>query len=76
MLSRVVQYLEKQDAELVRSQLSDGHPLAGTLEDAGFVARPSESWLSLSVASAAVGVNQAWLLRRENHMITRGDLMF
>ena len=75
LVSKVVQYFEEQDAELVRCQLSDGHPCTRVLADAGFVARPSRQWLVLGVVSPPVGVDQAWLLRRENHMITWGDLM-
>jgi hypothetical protein len=73
LVSSVVQYLGEQGVELVRSHLSDGHPFTGVLEDVGFVARPSKQWLSLHVLSPAAGVDQAWLLRKENHMIAWGD---
>lgn len=75
LVSSVVRYFKSQDAELLRCQLSDGHPCTRVLVDAGFVVLPSRHWLSLGVISPAVGVDQAWLLRRENHMITWGDLM-
>jgi len=73
LASSVVQHFEERDAELVRCQLSDGHPCTKVLEDIGFVARSSKRWLDFYVVSPAVGVDQAWLPRGENHMITWGD---
>lgn len=73
LVSNVVQYFREQNAELVRCQLSDGHPFTGILEDVGFASRPAGRSLGLTVLLPTAGVDQASLLRRENHMVTWGD---
>ncbi len=73
LVSNVVQYFREQNAELVRCQLSHGHPLTGILEDVGFASRPAGRSLGLTVLLPTAGVDQASVLRKENHMVTWGD---
>jgi GNAT superfamily N-acetyltransferase len=73
LVSTAVWHLAEQGADLVRCRLSEGHPCAPILEKVGFFSVVSAACLQFSVASQTTGVDQAFLIRKGNHMIAWGD---
>jgi GNAT superfamily N-acetyltransferase len=73
LVSNVVDYFEQQNVELVRCQLSDDHPYIGILEDAGFVALPSNLGVQFAVTLPTPCIAQDWAPTKGNHMIAWSD---
>jgi GNAT superfamily N-acetyltransferase len=73
LVSTAVWHLTDQGAELVRCRFSEGHPCTPILGRAGFFGRVSAARLQFNVAPQSIGVDQAFLVRKGNHMIAWGD---
>lgn len=73
LVASAAKYFDDQEAELVRSQFSDGHACASILGSVGFVSRATNAGLHFNVGLPNAAVDEAWLSRKENSMIAWGD---